>query len=142
ALLVIESNSMDNDTAEVGPYLLKTLNGAYHNFYTRSTTDNLGGRDSRPGFHTNRRTKTAIISSLLARLRDGTYIERDARVIDEYLSYERTATGALAARPGHHDDLLMTRAIGLWVDLEKPGPSRDFEKDAAAFRRIANSRWI
>jgi len=48
-------------------------------------------------------------------IRDGLYVERDARCLDEYLTYERKKNGAWGAILGKHDDLLMTRAIGLYV---------------------------
>ena len=43
------------------------------------------------------------------------YVERDERCIDEYLFYERKKNGAFGAIVGKHDDLLMTRAIGLHI---------------------------
>lgn len=122
ALLVIESNSMESDPADMGPFMLKTIRENYSNLYRRVMTDNLGNSDKRPGFHTNRRTKGALISNLVAKVRDCEYVEHDSRCIDELLAYEKTERDGYAARKGHHDDLLMTRAIGLYVDLEAPRP--------------------
>lgn len=34
---------------------------------------------------------------------------------DEYLNYEKKPNGSFGARQGCHDDLLMTRAIGLHI---------------------------
>ncbi len=124
ALLVIESNSLDSDPAEMGPYILKIVADTYRNLYRRRMSDNLGTADLRPGFHTNRRTKGALISHLVARVRDGDYLEHDVRCISELLTYERTPSGGYAAKDGYHDDLLMTRAIALYVDSERPAPVR------------------
>ena len=51
------------------------------------------------------------------------YVERDARCLDEYLTYEKKPNGAYGAIIGKHDDLLMTRAIGLHIcfyEMELP----------------------
>lgn len=49
--------------------------------------------------------------------------ERDRRCIDEYLNYEKKPNGSFGARHGCHDDLLMTRAIGLHICFyEMPHP--------------------
>ena len=56
-----------------------------------------------------------IISTLVKVIREGLYTERDIRCLDEYLTYERKPNGAYGAIDSHHDDLLMTRAIGLHI---------------------------
>ena len=43
------------------------------------------------------------------------YVERDEDCLDEYLTYECRQNGSYGALPGRHDDLLMTRAIGLHI---------------------------
>ncbi len=58
-------------------------------------------------------------------IREGMYIERDPACLDEYLSYERRQNGSYGAIAGCHDDLLMTRAIGLHIIFhELDVPSR------------------
>ena len=55
--------------------------------------------------------------------RERLYIERDKRCLDEYDTYERKPNGAYGAIVGKHDDLLMTRAIGLHIcyrEMEMP----------------------
>ena len=69
----------------------------------------------RYGFHTNMATKPMIIATLVKVIREGMYVERDADCLDEYLAYERRANGSYGAIAGCHDDLLMTRAIGLHI---------------------------
>ena len=56
-----------------------------------------------------------VISTLVECVREQLYCERDDRCLDEYLSYERKKNGAFGAILGKHDDLLMTRAIGLHI---------------------------
>ena len=56
-----------------------------------------------------------IISTLVKVIRERMYIERDERCINEYINYERKPNGAFGAIVGEHDDLLMTRAIGLHI---------------------------
>ena len=68
-------------------------------------------------------TKPKIISTLVKVIRDHLYVERDARCLDEYLCYEKKKNGAFGAITGKHDDLLMTRAIGLQIafyEMELP----------------------
>jgi hypothetical protein len=56
-----------------------------------------------------------IISNLVKVVREGMYTERDKRCLDEYETYEKKKNGAYGAIVGKHDDLLMTRAIGLHI---------------------------
>jgi hypothetical protein len=64
-----------------------------------------------------------IISNLVEIICEGMYIERDKRCLDEYLTYEKRQNGSYGAITGKHDDLLMTRAIGLHIcfnEMELP----------------------
>lgn len=81
------------------------------------------GLPVRYGFHTNVATKPMIISTLVKVVREGLYVERDERCVDEYLNYEKKPNGSFGAKAGEHDDLLMTRAIGLHIcfyEMELP----------------------
>lgn len=117
ALLVFESNTLETEaegeSPDQGTYILSTLVEHYPNIYYRVSADGSGA--PRAGFHTNRATKQMIITELIAAVRDGGYIERDAEACDELSVYERRANGSYGARSGRHDDILMTRAIGLHV---------------------------
>lgn len=114
ALLVVESNTLETDRTQEGPYILSLIEDYYSNLYKRD--------DNHPGFHTNRATKSAIISLLIARVREAEYIERDNEACNELLQYELQPGGCYAARRGCHDDILMTRAIGLHIDAACPLP--------------------
>lgn len=105
ALLILESNSLEHSGA--GQYILNNLAVSYPRMYSRRT--------SRPGFHTNISTKEMIITGLMAAVREHAYIERDADACNEMLSYEQAPDGRYAAKPGAHDDILMTRAMTLFV---------------------------
>ena len=124
ALLVIESNSLESDYNGASDYILEELNESYPNVFVRTRRDSATGAsiESRVGFHTNRATKSLIISHLVGLVRDGAYIERDSDTCDELATYEFRANGSYAARDGHHDDRLMTRAIGLYVIHTLPKP--------------------
>ena len=54
-------------------------------------------------------------TTLVKVIRENLYTERDERCLDEYLCYEKKPNGAFGAITGKHDDLLMTRAIGLHI---------------------------
>lgn len=124
ALLVIESNTLETEYTEGdgGQYILSTIGRSYGNLYHR-TKDSKGHKKF--GFHTNRQTKRQAIYTLIAAVRDGTYIERSHDAIDEMATYELTRRGGFEAIAGHHDDILMTRAIALLVlrDLPLPHPA-------------------
>jgi len=112
ALLVVESNTLTNEAARAGEsdYILKSVSCIYANVYQR-------GR-GKPGFHTNVKTKREAITALIRATRDGTYVERDREAVNEMRDYEER-NGRYGARKGKHDDILMTRAIGLLVMEEK-----------------------
>lgn len=131
ALLVIESNTLetrDRTRAVDGNqsyFILNQIADVYPNLYMRrqSEDDIRMGIPAKYGFHTNVSTKPMIISTLVKVVREGMYTERDRRAIDEYLFYERKPNGSYGAIIGKHDDLLMTRAIGLHICFyEMPTP--------------------
>jgi len=132
ALLVIESNTLetrerDRDTdGDQSSFLLNRLREVYPNLYARSGSeeDVRRGMPTRYGFHTNAATKPAVIATLVKVIREGLYVERDEMCLDEYLSYERRPNGSFGAIPGAHDDLLMTRAIGLHIAFHELAPPR------------------
>lgn len=124
ALLVIESNTLEThdpnriiEGGDQSQYILQQIADAYPNLYTRRQSEDEIRQHipRRYGFHTNTATKPMVISTLVRAIRDRLYTERDERCIDEYLTYEQRPNGSYAAIAGKHDDLLMTRAIGLHV---------------------------
>ena len=131
AYLVIESNTLETHDKErqvdgdMSGYILNQIKDVYPNLYARKQSDE-EIKEQAPkkyGFHTNVATKPKIISTLVKVIRDHLYVERDARCLDEYLCYEKKKNGAFGAITGKHDDLLMTRAIGLQIafyEMELP----------------------
>ncbi len=120
ALLVIESNTYE--TAEYGGgadsnlFVLNRLAEEYGNVYRRRTFDRVNNRyTSAVGFHTNRSTKALPIDCLIEAVREGGYVERDSEACNEYVVYEQKTNGSYGAKAGYHDDVLMTRAIALYV---------------------------
>lgn len=130
ALLVIESNTVETRErtrmleGDQGRYLLGEIRDAYTNLYERppSEEDIRQGAPARYGFHTNSATKPVIISGLVRAVREGLYIEREEECLGEMLRYERRPNGSYGAIAGAHDDILMTRAIGLYVSGQMPLP--------------------
>ncbi len=123
SLLVIESNTLetrDSDRMLEGnqsSFILNQIRSVYPNLYARrqSEEDVRQGLPRKYGFHTNVSTKPMIISSLVKMVREALYTERDERCLNEYLVYERRSNGSYGAISGEHDDMLMTRAIGLHI---------------------------
>jgi hypothetical protein len=125
ALLVIESNTLETHDKErqvdgdLSGYILNQIKSVYDNLYARPQSDEeiYNEEPKKYGFHTNVSTKPKIIATLVKVIRESLYTERDERCLDEYLCYERKQNGAYGAIVGRHDDLLMTRAIGLHIAL-------------------------
>ncbi|MBR1792088.1 MAG: terminase [Bacteroidales bacterium] len=133
ALLVIESNTLETHDAErrdrvdgdMSGYILNQIKDIYPNLYARPQSDDeiRAQAPRKYGFHTNIATKPKIISTLVKVIRENLYVERDKRCLEEYLCYEKKKNGSFGAIEGKHDDLLMTRAIGLHIcfyEMELP----------------------
>lgn len=132
SLLVIESNTLETHDKErqvdgdLSHFILNQIKDVYPNLYARKQTEDeiREGVPRKYGFHTNVATKPMIISTLIKVVREHLYTERDERCLDEYVVYEKKQNGAFGAIIGKHDDLLMTRAIGLHICFfEMPIPT-------------------
>nr|DAJ59616.1 MAG TPA: Terminase large subunit [Caudoviricetes sp.] len=132
SLLVIESNTLETHDKErqvdgdLSHFILNQIKDVYPNLYARKQTEDeiREGLPRKYGFHTNVATKPMIISTLIKVVREHLYTERDERCLDEYVVYEKKQNGAFGAITGKHDDLLMTRAIGLHICFfEMPIPT-------------------
>lgn len=131
ALLVIESNTLDCDNIGGDPAesILTEISNSYHNLYFRKGLEG----ETHIGFHTNRATKSMIINRLIALIRDNEYVERDNEACNELAVYEQKGT-TFGAIDGNHDDIVMARAIGLFVSTELPVDTRQnykvFDKES------------
>ncbi len=122
ALLVIESNTLETaDESSVSSMVLYRVANEYPMVYRRPRRVDGISSGSGIGFHTNRHTKALVIDKLISAVRQGSYIERDQRACDELATYCRLPNGSYAARRGCHDDILMTRAIALYI-LDEQSP--------------------
>ncbi len=144
ALLVIESNTLEthdrerNVDGDQSAFILNQVKEVYDNLYARKQSEEavVEGEPLKYGFHTNISTKPMVISTLVKVIRENLYTERDARCLDEYNTYEKKKNGAYGAIAGKHDDLLMTRAIGLHICFfEMEMPKIIEKKRAAALHR-------
>ena len=137
AILVIESNTLETQFTEGNgsAYILDLIHSYYTNFYHRQPTVHKDSSEGKIGFHTNVKTKSLIIFALIKTIRHQTYIERDEAAIDEMQCYELKANGAYGAMKGKHDDILMSRAIGLAVAKELSGKERK-SSDIVALKNI------
>ena len=127
ALLVIEKNTLDTNggrrvlESDHAPFILNELKDYYKNLYARKQSPE-EIRENAPrvyGFHTNLATKPLLIDNLKQVIRDGLYVERDDNAINELLTYGKKKDGKYGAVDGHHDDLVMTRAIAMLIDLKE-----------------------
>ena len=131
ALLVIESNTMEAMNAERNngidsfEYILDIASKLYENLYMRSAPeeDVKGNVIYKWGFHTNRSTKPKVINFMKECLRDDLWDEPSDLCCSEMASYMEDH-GKTDAEHGHHDDVVMSRAIGLWICYkEMPMPT-------------------
>lgn len=113
ALLVIESNTLETENCGGDPSL-SVLTEIYDHYYNLYYRHDITSGTIRLGFHTNRSTKPMVITRLIAMARDGAYTEHDHKACDEMTVYRQSGTW-YGAVDGNHDDILMTRAIGLSV---------------------------
>ena len=129
--LVVESNTLTNEAARAGEseYILQAVDKVYGKVYRRE-----GGR---LGFHTNVKTKSKAVAALIGALRDGSYIERDIEAVNEMRDYQ-DHNGRYAARQGKHDDILMTRAIGLLLIQQR----RVTGSGSTPAKTLANDNWM
>lgn len=153
ALLVIESNTLETKDRErsvdgdQSGFILNLVKDAYPNLYARkrSPEDIREGVPVKYGFHTNTATKPAIISHLQSCVREHLWTERDSRALDELLCYEQKQNGSFGAIVGKHDDILMTRAIGLWValrEMELPRIVKNETKKVVAVRKVVSAATL
>ena len=132
ALLVIESNSLDKErdvNADVSEFILNRVKSVYDNLYERERNeeDIKAGKPVKYGWHTNSKTKPKIVKQLQECVRDKMYTERDEECLNEMCVYEHNGQ-KYEAKQGFHDDLLMTRAIGLWICFNEMGKVRVVDK--------------
>lgn len=131
ALLVIESNTVETrgnrqqSDSDQTISIFQELRETDLDLYSRQVyPDTVGSQKSvRYGFHTNSSTKPLIIAGLIKAIHEGLYVERDEECLSEYSTYEKRPNGSYGAIEGAHDDILMTRAIGLHVcytDMDDP----------------------
>jgi hypothetical protein len=118
SLLVVESNTYDTDITKEddSEFIFDTIAEYYPNLYSRTPADKIReGIPVKYGFNTNRNTKPMIINNYVAILREGSYIERNEEALGEARVYEQKKNGSFGAKEGKHDDILMTRMIGLHI---------------------------
>lgn len=133
ALLVVEYNSLDTKGAEGDQTytILDQIVDMYPNIYYRDDPTKIReGLAPHYGFHTNRSTKQDLINHMQHLLRDKAYIERDKRALDEASNYEqKEQRDVYGAIEGEHDDIYMSRAIGLKVSdkMELPAVAMEYK---------------
>ena len=152
ALLVIESNTLETKDrnrdveGDQSEFILNQVRDVYSNLYARKQSEE-DIKEKKPvkyGFHTNVSTKPKIISTLVKVIREQLYTERDNRCIDEYLTYEKE-NGSYNAVIGAHDDLLMTRAIGLHIcfyEMDMPKIVETAKRKTTTHKKVVSAATI
>ena len=128
AFLVVENNtaySRMNDTdGDVSELFFPILVPLYDNLYNSNHSKLLKHRSKelKYGFNTNKATKVAVVKYLTAVIREQKYMEREEETLNEYSYFMLYPNGEYGNTPGKHDDRVMARAIGLYVEHEMPVP--------------------
>ena len=76
---------------------------------------------------------------------NGEVVEGDVRCLDEYRTYEKKKNGGWGAITGKHDDLLMTRAIGLHIcfyEMEIPKIVKRYHRNSTRKRAAISEATI
>lgn len=145
-LLIFENNSLRKKNNPEGSGFLTVLNEvseSYDNLYYKIDLQRVQeGLPTVFGFHTNTATKPMVINTLKAAMRDGGYVERDERACDEYDTYEYKQDGTIGAKDGSHDDITMSRAIGLHVSIFDMEPVKVLEDTKRKKKRQNKSTEI
>jgi hypothetical protein len=135
-LYAIETNSLRTRKATEGDHfvtILDEISPHYPNLFARTDPEKI--RMKAPikwGFHTNAGTKSLIINTLNAAIREESYVERDERACDEMDTLEYKQDGTIGAVDGSHDDHVITRAGVVWLALKwmpLPVIQRPFKTD-------------
>ena len=138
AKLVIESNTMEqmveerNNGIDPFEYIMEIVSKLYDNLYMRSAPEEKadGSVEYKWGFQTNRLTKPKIINFMKECLRDDLWDEPSVYCIKQMSSYMEDH-GKTNAEHGKHDDVVMSRAIGLWICYkEMPWPQWIKQEDS------------
>ena len=117
ALLVIECNTFNSMTgrAVATEFIFETIKEHYANLYAHTDPQKVReGKPTRYGFHTGN-NKASLVQHYHGILAEQGYIERSHNTLDQALVYEHI-NGKYGAKHGYHDDDLMTRMIGLYID--------------------------
>ncbi|MBQ2485831.1 MAG: hypothetical protein II518_02070, partial [Candidatus Methanomethylophilus sp.] len=143
ALLVIESNTMEamdaerNNGIDSFEYIMDIVSKIYDHLYMRkaSEADMKKGITFRWGFHTNPSTKPKIINFMKECLRDDLWDEPSNLCCSEMASYMEDH-GKTNAEHGKHDDVVMSRAIGLWICYKELPPPAWIKKETKPGKEI------
>lgn len=129
AFLVVENNTayskMNKTDGDISELFFPILIPLYDNIYNSNHSKLLKKKpkETRWGFSTTRSSKTAIVKNLQDIVRDRAYYEHEKDAVHEYsyfMFYDKNGTyGAVA---GKHDDRVMARAIGLYVERFEMDP--------------------
>lgn len=121
-LLAIETNSLRTRRATEGDHFITILDEIaphYSKLFARTDPEKIRMRvPIKYGFHTNSGTKSLIINTLNAALREGLYVEKDERACDEMATLEYKMDGTIGAVEGSHDDIAITTAGVVWMSLK------------------------
>jgi hypothetical protein len=154
ALLAYETNTYDKDKRRDDHFLtvVEEIADVYPNMYIRNRPEKVGS-DFVPiyGFHTNVKTKPAMIDALHAASReryrqinegasDGySLIVRDKRLINEMNWYEKKEDGTLGAMQGKNDDLVIVHAGAYYIATKQMPLPQVIERNRSTHRRLPKS---
>ena len=129
AELVVEANTaysrMNNIDGDVSEIFFPTLLNLYDNLYgsrKKSATTKRKGPEVSWGFWTSEGTKVSLVKNLSAMVKRHGYVEKEMEAITEYTFYMQFPNGKYGNAPGKHDDRVMARGIGLFVEKDMDMP--------------------
>lgn len=92
----------------------------YPNLYYREVFDSQAKQYQKKwGWHTNRQTKTVLITDLRAALRDDLILFRDVRTLEDMTHYVQRDDGTMGAVKGEHDDTVMALGLAYQMAIQR-----------------------
>ena len=119
-----------------GEFIFDLISEFYNNLYSRTSAEKIReGVPAKWGFQTNRSSKTMIKDTFISVARERGFIERDEEAVNEARWFEQKPNGSMGAIEGKHDDIHITRLIGIHICYDTPLP-RPYDTERPKIKKI------
>jgi len=122
----------------------------YWNIYRRQTVDTVNVASSVLGWHTNKKTKPAMVGLMQKALKDGYLKIRSQKVLEEMIAFRQMVTKTpdghdgmtqMRAPPGKNDDAVMSAMISNAVAHQHPGSGAEIRQSGPKAASGNHHEW-